>query len=121
MAWLYAGASPVRPLGRCTCPRQHLGLDWYKRIYVPENYRRSIGVLDTNGNLIMHLGEYGNFDDAPGGQNGCKPGGTDIRMMAVRFVSATDNYVVYGDWGEKLVALKLEYEEEATADIGAER
>jgi hypothetical protein len=121
MAWLYAGASPILAPGGCTCPRQHLGLDWYKRVYVPENYRRSIGILDTNGNVIMHLGRYGNFDDAPGGQNGCKPGGTDILMMGPRFVSATDNYLAYGDWGEKLVVLKLEYHAEATAGIGGNR
>jgi len=117
--WLYAGVSPITSVG-CSCPRQHLGLDWYKRVYVPEAYRRSIGILDTNGNLVMHLGRYGNFDDAPGGERGAKPGGEDIGMMLVRFISATDNYLVYGDWDEKLVVLKLAYQAEETAPIKAE-
>ena len=116
--WLYAGASPIVSTG-CSCFRQHLGLDWYKRVYVPEAYRHSIGILDTNGNLVMHLGRYGNFDDAPGGKNGAKPGGEDIRMMMVRFVSATDNYLAYGDWDEKLVVLKLDYHAEETAPLDA--
>jgi len=114
--WLYAGASPITAVG-CSCPRQHLGLDWYKRVLVPEAYRHSIGILDTNGNLIMHLGSYGNFDDAPGGKDGAKPGGEDIKIMMTRFISATDNYLVYGDWGEKLVVLKLDYHAEESVKI----
>ncbi len=115
--WIYAGASPIVAVG-CSCPRQHLGLDWYKRPLVPEAYRRSIGILDTGGNLIMHVGKYGNFDDAPGGRNGAKPGGEDIGITLVRFISATDNYLVYGDWSEKLVVLKLDYHAEESAPIG---
>jgi hypothetical protein len=38
-------------------------LDWHKRSFVPEAYRHLIGVLDANGNSILHLGQYGNFDD----------------------------------------------------------
>jgi hypothetical protein len=106
--WLYAGASPIVATG-CTCPVQRLHLDWYKRVYVPEAYRHSVGVLDTNGNLIMHLGRYGNFDDAPGGKNGAKPGDTDIGMFQVRMISGTDNYIVFEDWNERLVVLKTEY------------
>jgi hypothetical protein len=114
--WLYAGASPITSVG-CSCPRQHLGLDWYKRVFVPEVYRHSIGILDTSGNLVMHLGRYGNFDDAPGSINGAKRGGEDIGIMAVRFVSATDNYLAFGDWGERLVVLKLDCHAEETVPI----
>ncbi|MFO7899301.1 MAG: hypothetical protein R6V58_09595 [Planctomycetota bacterium] len=114
--WTCAGASPIVPTG-CSCPRQHLELDWYRRVYVPEAYRHSIGILDTNGNLILHLGRYGNFDDAPGGKNGAGPGEEDIAMMYVRFVSVTDNYLVYGDWAEKLVVLRLDYHAEETAQV----
>ena len=52
--WLYAGASPIVPAG-CTCPTMRAHLDWYKRTFVSETYRHSIGVLDANGNLILHL------------------------------------------------------------------
>jgi hypothetical protein len=65
----------------------------------------------------MHLGRYGNFDDAPGGKNGTKPGGEDIGIMYVRFISATDNYVVYGDWAEKLVSLRLTYHAEESVPL----
>jgi hypothetical protein len=114
--WLYAGASPIVP-GGCSCPSQRAHLDWYKRSYVPEAYRNSIGILDTNGNLIMHLGRYANFDTAPGGRDGAKPGDTDIGTTAPRFIAGTDNYLCFEDWGEKIVVLKLDYHTGETASI----
>jgi hypothetical protein len=42
------------------------GLDWYKRSFVPEAYRHSIEVLDTNGNVVVHIGRYGNLDSCDG-------------------------------------------------------
>jgi hypothetical protein len=117
--WLYAGASPIVQSG-CSCFSMRSHLDWYKRSYVPESYRHSIGILDTNGNLIMHLGRYGNFDDAPGGPKGAKPGGADIGMVCARYIGGTDNYLCYEDWGEKIVVLKLDYHAGETAAIGAQ-
>ncbi len=103
--WLYAGASPIVP-GGCSCPTMRFQTDWYKRTFVPEVYRHSIGVLDSAGNLIMHLGRYGNFDS-----------GADLGMAFVNVVAATDNYLCYPDHGEKLVVLKLEYHAEETVPV----
>ncbi len=114
--WIYAGASPITSTG-CSCPRQHLGLDWYKRTFVPEAYRHSIGVLDSNGNLILHIGRYGNFDSGMGSKSKVPVGGDGIGMMITRFISATDNYLAYGDWGERLMVLKLAYHAEETVSI----
>ncbi|MBA4388967.1 MAG: hypothetical protein C0404_13380 [Verrucomicrobia bacterium] len=115
--WLYAGASPILHAG-CTCPSSRFYLDWYKRSFVPESYRHSIGILDTNGNLIMHVGRYGNFDSAPGGKDGAKPGGDDIGITSARYLGGTDNYLCFEDWGERIVVLKLNYHAEETAGIG---
>jgi hypothetical protein len=65
----------------------------------------------------MHLGTYGNFDSAPGGREGCKPGGTDIGIICARFIGGTDNYLAFDDWGEKAVVLRLDYHAEETAPI----
>ena len=116
--WLYAGASPIVNAG-CSCPASRFHLDWYKRVYLPEAYRHSIGILDTHGNLILHVGRYANFDSAPGGPNGCKPGGTDIGITCARYIGGTDNYLCFEDWGERIVVLKLDYHAEATAAIRA--
>ena len=114
--WIYAGGGPIVSTG-CSCPSSRFHLDWYRRTYLPEDYRHSIGILDGNGNLIMHLGRYANFDSAPGGKAGCKPGGTDIGMTNVRYIGGTDNYLVFEDWGERIVVLKLNYHAEETVDI----
>jgi hypothetical protein len=113
--WLYAGASPIIA-GGCSCQTMRHHTDWYKRSFVPEAYRHSVAVLDTAGNLVMHIGRYGNFDDA----GRMKPGTPDIPMTAVRFVSATDNYLAFADYGERRVILRLEYHAEETVGIAEE-
>jgi hypothetical protein len=111
--WMYAGASPTVCV-TCSCPTHRAHLDWYKRSYVPEAYRHSIGILDTNGNLVMHLGSYGNHDDALA----MKPGTTDIRQTVVRFISGTDNYLCFEDNGARLTVVKLNYQAEESVGIG---
>jgi hypothetical protein len=111
--WLYAGVGPVAAVG-CVCPSVRVHLDWYKRSYVPESYRHSLGILDTNGNLIMHLGRYGNHDDALA----MKQGEPNVVLTLPRFISGTDNYLAFDDWGERLVVLKLNYQAEETVGIG---
>ncbi|MFC1671699.1 hypothetical protein ACFL01_01055 [Planctomycetota bacterium] len=110
--WMYSGITPAVPSG-CTCPNTRFHLDWYKRTYVPEAYRHAIGILDTNGNLIMHVGRYGNLDDVLA----MKPGATNIGMTLPRYISGTDNYLAFNDWGERLVVLKLDYHAEETVPI----
>jgi len=110
--WLYAGASPMIKIS-CKCPTHRSYTDWYKRSYVPEIYRNSFAVLDTNGNLIMHFGRYGNIDECPG-TTGKRE---DITMVAGRFVGATDDYLGFSDRGERITVLKLEYHATETAPV----
>lgn len=102
--WMYAGASGI-VAEHCDCSQMRASLDWFKRSFVPELYRHSIGVLDTNGNLICHVGQYGNFDNK------------GIVMIRGHYVSATDNYLVISDWGQRLIVTKLQYHAEEMADI----
>jgi hypothetical protein len=81
-------------------------LDWYKRSFIPECYRHSVGVLDTNGNLICHVGRYGNRDS-----------GKTIAMTRGAFVSATDNYLCISDWGHRIIVAKLAYHAEESIAI----
>jgi len=114
--WLYAGASPIIPVG-CSCLVMRIHLDWYKRVYVPESYRHSFGILDTNGNLIMHLGRYGNFDSGNGPNSKIPIGGDNIAIATPRFISGTDNYIVFEDLVERLVVLRIEYHAEETVAL----
>ena len=81
---------------------------------VPEMYRHSIGILDTAGNLVAHLGRYGNLDDL----QKVKEGGTELPLTFVRFVSSTDNHLVFDDFNDRLVVQKLGYHAEATVGMG---
>ena len=91
--------------------------DWYKRTFVPEAYRHSIGVVDTAGNLVLHIGRYGNFDSGNGPQSRIPVGGDGIAITFNRFVSSTDNYLVFDDHGERLTVLKLNYQAEEIVGI----
>jgi len=115
--WLYAGASPIVFVG-CSCPTMRFCTDWYKRTFVPEAYRHSIGVLDSNGNLILHIGSYGNLDSGDGPKSMIPVGGDGIAMTFVRFTAATDDRLVFDDHGERIVSVKLNYYAEETVPIG---
>jgi hypothetical protein len=110
--WLYAGVSPLVSY-HCSCFDMRACLDWYKRSFIPEQYRQSIGILDTNGNLVCHVGRYGNLDE--GGKPG--PGDDGMVMTRAAYVSATDNYMVIADWGRRLIVAKLNYHKEETVAI----
>ena len=92
-------------------------LDWQKRTYMPEAYRHSFAVLDTNGNLIMHLGQYGNLDSGNGPKSKIPVGGDGISVTAPRFIGGTDDRLVFDDYGERLVVLKLNYHAEESVSI----
>ncbi|MFC1672099.1 hypothetical protein ACFL01_03075 [Planctomycetota bacterium] len=55
------------------------------------------------------MGSYGNLDS-----------GDTIAMSMNRFVSATDNYAVFDDNGERITVVKLNYHAEETVPIEAE-
>ena len=49
--------------GRFLENQRRFTLDYFARSFAPETERYSVAVLDTNGNLIMRIGQYGNADD----------------------------------------------------------
>ncbi len=110
--WLYAGVSPIVSY-HCSCMDMRACLDWYKRSFVPEMYRHSIGILDTGGNLICRVGRYGNLDE--GGKPA--PGNDGVVMTRGAYVSTTDNYMVIADWGRRLISAKLGYRATETAAV----
>ncbi len=59
--WLFPLASYVTE--GCPCWASTMELDHFGRSFVPEHHRGQFAVLDTNGNLITHIGRYGNVDD----------------------------------------------------------
>ena len=65
----------------------------------------------------MHIGQYGNWDSGFGRKSRVPVGGDGIAMTFPRYISGTDNYLVFGDRGERLVVLKLNYHAEETVPI----
>jgi sugar lactone lactonase YvrE len=117
--WLYAGASPIVPLS-CSCPNSRFATDWFKRNFVTEAYRHSIGVVDAAGNLVLHIGRYGNADSGRGPDSPVKVGGDEIAMAHVMYAAVTDNYLALSDVAnERITVLKLNYYVEETTSIGA--
>jgi len=47
----------------CSCWNCRFALDYFARSFAPETHRYSAAVLDSNGNLILRVGRYGNVDD----------------------------------------------------------
>jgi hypothetical protein len=61
--WVYPGAGFARNSAPCTCWRSQFALDLLGRSFIPSGIRNQVAVLDTNGNLILHMGRTGNVDD----------------------------------------------------------
>jgi hypothetical protein len=67
--WVEGAEWMVGGLGMDTKPNCHCpgicrpALDYFARVWVPEPDRFDVAVLDTAGNVIMRLGQYGNVDD----------------------------------------------------------
>jgi len=63
--WMYGGVGYCgknRGVG-CSCYNTRFALDYFARSFAPEMDRYSVAVLDSNGNVILRVGKYGNVDD----------------------------------------------------------
>jgi len=47
----------------CACISSRMDVDPYGRTFFPDCFRFGVKVIDSAGNLIAHVGEYGNADD----------------------------------------------------------
>ena len=101
--WRFAGASPI-PSGdthaddaSCICMNSRLAADPWGRVFVPDVFRFSVWMLDTNGNRICRIGRYGNADDAR----------KDVRFGWPAFVAAgrDDDRLFVSDSVNRLVAV----------------
>ncbi len=119
--WAYGGLSSMVTVksGSCTCPNNRFALDYYARSFIPETYRFSVGVVDTNGNLITRIGRYGN-EDSRGPGNPVLVGGDEIAFAFPCFVAVKDGELYVSDSGnDRMVQVFLEYHREETLNIPA--
>ncbi len=108
--WVYGAAPCGALMWRCNCRSGRFKTDYFGRSFVPEAWRYSIGVLDTNGNLIARFGRYGNVDSA--GPKSLVPlGGDEIGLFDPQYVATqTDKRLFIADVGNgRIVSAKLDY------------
>ncbi len=96
--WAWYGVSMIQPaLGRegyCMCWHPRFDVDGYARVFVPDQLRCRIVVLDTNGNQITSIGRYGNPDDR----------GPEVPLADPRTVMVTDGAAYIGDMSNNRIA-----------------
>ena len=111
MLWSYGGMGDFSiPEGAetCTCPNNRFDLDYFARSFIPECYRQSVAVVDAGGNLILHIGQYGNEDSR--GPGTMPVGGDGIAFAWPWYVSVTDRYLYVSDSvNDRIVVVKLDY------------
>jgi hypothetical protein len=123
--WLYGavGLCTMKEAGGCVCwSTSRFVLDYFARCFAPEIDLYSVAVLDTNGNLIMRIGQYGNEDDgmplvAGGGSPAARPiGGDEVALFHPCYVAThTDRRLYIGDYANaRIVQVKLDYHAEET-------
>ena len=122
MDWFYGGIGwhgKNHGLG-CGCRNTRFALDYFGRCFAPEMDHYSVAVLDTNGNVILRVGQYGNVDDgkpliAAGGPPSPRSiGGDETALMHGAYVATqTDRRLFVADIGNyRVVSVKLGYHAE---------
>ena len=115
--WAYPGLSSLVPLRTCTCPNNRFALDYYARSFIPETYRFSVGVCDTNGNKIVHIGRYGN-EDSRGPGSPVSVGGDEIAFAFPCLLTVKDGELYVSDSGnDRMVQVLLDYHVEETLSM----
>jgi hypothetical protein len=121
--WFYGGIGYTGKLGGgCNCPHYRPTHDYFARTFVPETQHYSVAVLDSGGNLIMHIGQYGNADDGVPLVNdkkveGWKPrsiGSDEVGLFYPAYLAThTDRRLYIADPGNaRLLSVKLDYHTE---------
>ncbi len=115
--WLYGGVGYNNSgIIHCFCWHTRFCQDWFGRSFVPEPDIFGVAVLDTNGNLLLRIGRYGNVDDgaplvkAGGPADPAALGGDEVSLFQPNFVAAGDRRLFIADPGNaRIVSVKLDY------------
>ena len=89
----YSGHSAQAASGHCSCWNARFALDYFARSFGPELRHFTVAVLDSNGNLILRVGRYGNVDEgkplvAAGGPEQVREiGGDEVALMHGAYVA----------------------------------
>lgn len=115
----FTGKDGGHAMGGCACWNGRFALDYFARSFAPETQHYSVAVLDSAGNLIIRIGQYGNVDDGTPltkDQNPVNPsrqslGGDETSLIyPVYLATHSDQRVFITDPGnQRIVSVKLGY------------
>lgn len=127
--WFYAGIGANGKnhggIHACHCSQFRFTQDYYARSFVPETVHYSVGVLDSAGNLIMRIGQYGNVDDGVPlvpEKKIPKPrslGGDEVGLFHPAYLGVhTDKRLFINDPGnDRILSVKLGYNTSETVSV----
>jgi hypothetical protein len=117
--WFYGGVGygGFNVGSGCACWNARFALDYFARSFAPSPDHYSVAVLDTNGNLILRLGRYGNVEDGlpmvkdGGPANPRSLGGDEVALARAQYVGVdSDKRLFIADAGNaRIVSVKLNY------------
>ncbi len=117
--WMYGGVGwgGQNYSSGCSCPNTRFALDYFARSFTPEIDRYNVGVVDSAGNLIVRVGQYGNVEDGmplvkDGGPSDPRSiGGDETAIFFAPYVATqTDRRLFIADPGNaRIASVKLGY------------
>jgi hypothetical protein len=129
--WIYPGIGYVHPNAPCQCWNCRFAVDTFGRVFAPETMRNQVAVLDTNGNLMMHIGKYGNADEGmplvADNEFRSKPprpvGGDEVALAYANYVATyTDHRLfIYDGANDRILGVKLSYHVDEMVELGARK
>ncbi len=100
----------------CSCWTGRFALDEHNRLFVPDVFRFSVGVVDANGNELVRFGSYGNVDSAGPGSAIPEPA---IPFAWCNAVAVGGGKVYVADRiNRRIAVIRLTCAAEATAKVG---
>lgn len=116
----YCGRNESPDRGMCSCFNCRFALDYFGRSFAPESTTGfTVAVLDSSGNVILRIGQYGNAD-SQGARSLVPLGGDEVGIFyAAYLATVTDKRLFIADVGNaRIASVKLGYHLEHRASIG---
>lgn len=121
LEWAFSGVgidTKAPGAGKCHCVgHSRFALDLFGRSFAPEIDHYCVAVLDSNGNLILRVGQYGNVEDSKplvpdgGPPNPRSIGGDEVALFHACYLAAHTGYRLFiADQGnQRIVSVRLDY------------